>query len=96
MNPALKAAPAVQPVDLGFFAGVLDYSKLNIIYRTIMKSKMKDKGVPEGDFRNWGESSPGPRGLVRLCWELSVIPNWHRVGLSEQVDMDLGEILFPS
>lgn len=53
MNPVLQAVPAVQPVDMGFFAGVLDYSKMNMIYRTIMKSKMKDKGVPEGDFRNW-------------------------------------------
>jgi menaquinone-dependent protoporphyrinogen oxidase len=53
MNPVLKAVPIVQPVDMGFFPGVLDYSKLNMIYRTIMKSKMKDKGVPEGDFRNW-------------------------------------------
>ncbi len=53
MNPVLKAVPTVQPVDMGFFAGVLDYSKLNMIYRMIMKSKMKDKGVPEGDFCNW-------------------------------------------
>lgn len=63
LNPALKAAPAVQPVDMGFFAGVLDYSKLNMIYRTIMKSKMKDKGVPEGDFRNWGAIQAWARGL---------------------------------
>lgn len=53
MNPILKAVPAVQPVDMGFFAGALDYSKLNVVYRMVMKSKMKDKGVPEGDFRNW-------------------------------------------
>jgi menaquinone-dependent protoporphyrinogen oxidase len=53
MNPVLKSTPSVQPVDLGLFAGALDYSKLNIIYRTIMKSKMKKQGVPEGDFRNW-------------------------------------------
>jgi menaquinone-dependent protoporphyrinogen oxidase len=53
MNPVLKSAPSVQPFDLGLFAGVLDYSKLNIVYRTIMKSKMKKQGIPEGDFRNW-------------------------------------------
>ncbi len=52
-SPVLKAAPAVQPVDLGGFAGVLDYSKMNFMYRMIMQSKMKDKGVPEGDFRDW-------------------------------------------
>jgi menaquinone-dependent protoporphyrinogen oxidase len=52
-NPVLKAVPAVQPVDLGLFAGALDYSKLNVIQRMIMKSRMKEKGVPEGDFRDW-------------------------------------------
>jgi menaquinone-dependent protoporphyrinogen oxidase len=63
LNPVLKAVPSVQPVDMGFFAGVLDYSKMNMIYRTIMKSKMKDKGVPEGDFRNWGAIQGWAKGL---------------------------------
>jgi menaquinone-dependent protoporphyrinogen oxidase len=53
LNPVLKAVPAVHPVERGLFAGVLDYSKMNIIFRTIMKSKMKNQGIPEGDFRNW-------------------------------------------
>jgi menaquinone-dependent protoporphyrinogen oxidase len=53
MDPVLKAVPDVKPLDMGFFAGVLDYSKLNLIYRIIMKSKMKKRGVPEGDFRDW-------------------------------------------
>ncbi len=52
-DSVLKASPEVKPVDMGCFAGVLDYSKLGLIYRTVMKSKMKDKGVPEGDFRDW-------------------------------------------
>jgi menaquinone-dependent protoporphyrinogen oxidase len=52
-NPVFKAVPAVQPLHLGHFAGVLNYSKMNMIYRTIMKSKMKNQGIPEGDFRNW-------------------------------------------
>lgn len=52
-DPVLKASPGVKPVDLGCFAGALDYSKMGFIYRTVMKSKMKDKGVPEGDFRDW-------------------------------------------
>ena len=52
-DPVLKASPGVKPVDLGCFAGALDYSKMGIIYRTVMKSKMKDKAVPEGDFRDW-------------------------------------------
>ncbi|MBN1848069.1 MAG: flavodoxin domain-containing protein [Deltaproteobacteria bacterium] len=53
MDPVLKAAPSVQPVDMGLFCGVLDYSKLSFMYRTVMKSKMKKQGVPEGDFRDW-------------------------------------------
>ena len=39
----------VQPVDVGLFAGVLDYSKLPFILRLVMKA-MKS---PEGDFRDW-------------------------------------------
>ena len=62
-SPVLKAVPAVQPVDLGTFAGVLDYSKMNLIYRMIMQSKMKDKGVPEGDFRDWNAIRAWAEGL---------------------------------
>ena len=75
MNPVLESAPLVKPIDLGLFAGALDFSKLTIIYRMIMKSKMKKQGTPEGDFRNWeaihawarGLSSPllGRSGLIR-------------------------------
>lgn len=39
----------VQPVDIGLFAGVMDYSKLSFLLRLMMK-KM---GSPEGDFRDW-------------------------------------------
>jgi len=39
----------VQPVDVGLFAGVMDYNKLPFIFRLMMKA-MKS---PEGDFRNW-------------------------------------------
>ena len=39
----------VQPLDVGLFAGRLDYSKLPFLYRLIIKA-MKQ---PEGDYRNW-------------------------------------------
>ncbi len=39
----------VEPVDIGLFAGVIDYSKLSFTARTMSKA-MK---VSEGDFRNW-------------------------------------------
>lgn len=54
MDPVLKAAPEIKPVDMGFFSGALDYSKLGFVYRTVMKSKMKKQSIPEGDFRDWG------------------------------------------
>ena len=38
----------VKPVDMGLFAGVLDYSKISFMTIMIVKSKMKKKGVPEG------------------------------------------------
>jgi len=63
MDPVLKAVPDVKPVDMGFFAGVLDYSKLNLVYRMVMKSKMKKRGVPEGDFRDWNAIRSWAKGL---------------------------------
>jgi menaquinone-dependent protoporphyrinogen oxidase len=39
----------VQPVDVGLFAGAMDYDKLSLPFRLIIKM-MK---VPEGDFRDW-------------------------------------------
>lgn len=63
MEPVLKAAPEVRPVDSGFFAGVLDYSRMNVFIRMVMKAKMKEKGVPEGDFRNWNAITSWAKGL---------------------------------
>lgn len=53
LDPVFDAVPQVKPVDIGLFAGVLDYSKLSFVVRRVMKSKMKKKGVPQGDHRNW-------------------------------------------
>jgi len=39
----------VQSVDVGLFAGVMDYAKLPFTFRLMMKA-MKS---PEGDFRDW-------------------------------------------
>jgi menaquinone-dependent protoporphyrinogen oxidase len=64
MEPVLKAAPAVRPVDSGFFVGALDYGKMNVVVRMVMKSKMKEKGVPEGDFRNWDAIASWAKGLI--------------------------------
>ena len=40
---------ARMPLDVGFFAGVMDYSKLPVVLRLMMKV-MK---APQGDFRDW-------------------------------------------
>ena len=63
MEPVLKAVPEVKPVDMGFFPGALDYSKLNLMYRTVMKYKMGKKSVPEGDFRDWTAIRTWAEGL---------------------------------
>jgi menaquinone-dependent protoporphyrinogen oxidase len=44
-----EKAPAVEPVDKGLFGGVMDYSKLPLLLRLIVKAMKKQ----EGDFRNW-------------------------------------------
>jgi menaquinone-dependent protoporphyrinogen oxidase len=43
------AAPNVEPVDVGLFAGRMDYSKVPLVLRLIVKA-MK---IPEGDHRDW-------------------------------------------
>ena len=63
MDPVLNAAPDVRPLDTGLFAGVLDYEKMNMMIRMVMKSKMKSKGVPEGDFRDWNAIRSWAGGL---------------------------------
>ena len=54
LDPVHKKAPLVKPVSVGRFAGVLDYSKLTFIQRTVMKRKMKKRGIQAGDYRDWG------------------------------------------
>ncbi len=49
LDPVRKQFPQVKPVDIGLFAGAVDYKKLSFAYRLILKAK----GAPEGDFRNW-------------------------------------------
>jgi menaquinone-dependent protoporphyrinogen oxidase len=51
MDPILKAVPEIKPVDIGTFAGALDYNSLSWINKKILESK----GSPEGDFRDWND-----------------------------------------
>ena len=49
--------PQVKPVDVGRFAGVLDYNKLSFFFRLIFKVMLSILGVQEGDYRDW-EANP--------------------------------------
>jgi menaquinone-dependent protoporphyrinogen oxidase len=53
MTPLRRKVPGVTPVDTGLFSGVLAYDKLSFMVRMVMKMKMQDKGVAEGDYRDW-------------------------------------------
>lgn len=53
LNPVKDAYPDIRPVSTGLFGGVLDYNRYSFVIRMIMKQKMKDAGVPEGDYRDW-------------------------------------------
>ena len=46
-----EKTPQVQPVDVGLFAGKMDFKVLSLPLRLIIKA-MKGE---EGDFRNWAE-----------------------------------------
>ncbi|MBN2123059.1 MAG: hypothetical protein JW821_02090 [Deltaproteobacteria bacterium] len=63
LNPVREAIPEVEPVDVGLFAGVLDYSRTSFPMRVIMRAKMKQKGVEEGDYRNWDTIRTWSSGL---------------------------------
>jgi menaquinone-dependent protoporphyrinogen oxidase len=49
LDPVHKAAPNIKPVDIGLFAGVIDFNKLSFMDRSMLKVR----GASEGDFRNW-------------------------------------------
>lgn len=68
MEPTLKAVPQIKPKSIGLFAGVLDYSKLNFMYRTVMKIKMSGSGIPEGDFRDWKAIQSWAKGLAPMFY----------------------------
>lgn len=50
LGPVLRKAPLVKLVNVGFFAGKLDYSKLSIFQKLFVKLLIRAEA---GDFRNW-------------------------------------------
>jgi len=63
LDPVITAVPEIKPVDIGLFAGVLNYGKLPFHIRMVMKIKMSSKGVSEGDYRDWEAISRWSEGL---------------------------------
>jgi len=45
--------PQVNPISIGGFAGVLDYSNMGFFHRLVLKVILSKKNVKEGDFRDW-------------------------------------------
>jgi menaquinone-dependent protoporphyrinogen oxidase len=64
LDPVLKAVPEIKPLEIGAFAGVMDYNNLSWLNKKILKSK----GTPEGDFRDWKaiRSWPERPGFAKL------------------------------
>ena len=45
--------PRVKPVDIGRFAGSVDYAKMSFPFRFILRGVLTVMGVKEGDYRDW-------------------------------------------
>jgi len=49
LDAVREKVPQVQPVDVGLFAGAMDFKKLPLMMRLLMKAMNSE----EGDFRDW-------------------------------------------
>lgn len=48
-----ELAPEVNPINIGRFAGVLNYAKMSLVSRIFAKGLFAIIGVKEGDYRDW-------------------------------------------
>lgn len=51
LDPVLEQVPTVKPVDIGLFAGALDYSKMSYAMRVLYRAFSEDD--TDGDYRDW-------------------------------------------
>ncbi len=49
LEETFNRTPKVRPISVGYFAGKLEYSKLEWLARLVLKTL----DAPEGDFRDW-------------------------------------------
>jgi menaquinone-dependent protoporphyrinogen oxidase len=64
LEPLCQKTSHVIPVDIGLFAGALEYGKLPFMVRIIMKMKMQNKGVEEGDYRDFKSIRSWAKGIA--------------------------------
>ncbi|MCF8130581.1 MAG: hypothetical protein K9N10_18875, partial [Deltaproteobacteria bacterium] len=64
LEPLCQKTSHVIPVDIGLFAGTLEYGKLPFMMRIIMKIKMQNKGVDEGDYRDFTSIRSWAKGIA--------------------------------
>lgn len=70
-NTLERLSDHIAPVSIGQFAGVLDYSRMNLATRIALKIPFTLMGVAEGDYRNWD--------AIR-SWTLSLHRHFRRAG----------------
>jgi menaquinone-dependent protoporphyrinogen oxidase len=59
LDPVRKEAPRIQPVATGLFPGAMNFNKLSLVHKTILKAK----GASEGDYRDWTAIRTWAEGL---------------------------------
>ncbi len=61
--------PQVKPVSIGGFVGVLDYSNMGFFSSLIMKVILFNKGIKEGDYRDWDAIRAWAADTLSKIWE---------------------------
>jgi len=59
-------APEIVPLDVGRFAGVLDYSRMTPVTRVFARVLMRLRGADAGDHRDWSQIRTWATGLTSL------------------------------
>ena len=61
LDPVREQIPEVQPVDVGLFAGALDYSKMSYAMQTLYRVFAEDD--TDGDYRDWDAIRAWAKGI---------------------------------
>jgi menaquinone-dependent protoporphyrinogen oxidase len=94
LRPVLRKAPDIVPVHVAFFAGKLDFGKLDFLSRTLIRVVF---GIPEGDSRNlsairswaqclssalWPDGAPAQASSLLTTTESSIDPDHAHAGVA--------------